>query len=84
MHLDCYEYISNNVLYIIPPPPNTVSLRFVNGMKTGLNISGSDDVEFGFLEQFSISNYSLVKGGRWGRLFFVFLLITVSFKICVI
>lgn len=67
MHLNCYEYISNNVLSVIIFIfffLNTVSLRFVNGMKTGLNISSADEVEFGFLEQFSISNYSLVKGGR--------------------
>lgn len=68
MHLNCYENILNSVLSVIILFSffflNTVSLRFVNGMKTGLNISAADEVEFGFLEQFSISNYSLVKGGR--------------------
>ncbi|XP_075896353.1 solute carrier family 15 member 1 [Nelusetta ayraudi] len=49
---------------ISKPAKGRNAIRFVNGMKTGLNISAADDVEFGFLEQFSISNYSLVKGGR--------------------
>lgn len=42
-----------------------MSLRFINGMETGLNVSSGDDVDFGYLEQFSVSNYTAVRGGRY-------------------